>query len=86
MNTKQLKRFEVDFYRNDFDRETTFEQIFISDKFMDIVSKATNFAKLKAIKYVEFYYNNLFIGSIDKKNNYKFVKGRYYKKYPLLIH
>ena len=37
------------------------------------------------MNYVEFYHRNLFIGSIDKKSNYTFKKGRDSQKSPLSV-
>ena len=85
MKIKELKSFDVDFYKDISDRKTSHKEIIRGNKFSDIVSQATKFAKSKGMDYVEFYYKDLFIGSVDKKSNYTFKKGRNYEKSPLLI-
>jgi len=85
MNEDTKKRFDVDFYKGNGDRQTSHEEIIRGDKFSDIVSQATKVAKSKGMNYVEFYYKDSFIGSIDKRNGYKLKKGRDSEKSPLSI-
>jgi hypothetical protein len=85
VNEDAKKRFEVDFYKNSITNGTSYEQIIRGDKFSDVVSQATKIAKSKGMYYVEFYYKDAFIGSISKKNNYTFKKGRYSYKSPLPV-
>jgi hypothetical protein len=85
VNEDTKKRFDVDFYKGNGDRQTSHEEIIIGDKFSDVVSQATKVAKSKGMNYVEFYYKDAFIGSIDKKSNYTFKKGRNYQKSPLSV-
>ena len=85
INVDTKKRFDVDFYKSIGDRQTSHEEIIRGDKFSDVVSQATEVAKSKGLNYVEFYYKNLFIGSIDKRNGYEFKKGRDSQKSPLSV-
>jgi hypothetical protein len=85
VNEDTKKRFDVDFYKSNGDRETSHEEIIRGDKFSDVVSQATKDAKSKGMNYVEFYHKNLFIGSIDKRNGYEFKKGRNSDKSPLSV-
>lgn len=85
VNEDTKKRFDVDFYKGDGDRQTSHEEIIRGDKFSDVVSQATKVAKSKGMNYVEFYYKDSFIGSIDKRNNYTFKKGRDSQKSPLSV-
>jgi hypothetical protein len=85
VNEDTKKRFDVYFYKANGDRQTSQEEIIRGDKFSDIVSQATKVAKLKGMNYVEFYYKDSFIGSIDKSNGYEFKKGRDSEKSPLSI-
>jgi hypothetical protein len=85
VNEDTKKRFDVDFYKSNGDRETSHEEIIRGDKFSDVISQATKDAKSKGMNYVEFYHRNLFIGSIDKKSNYTFKKGRDSQKSPLSV-
>jgi len=85
VNEDTKKRFDVDFYKGNGDRQTSHEEIIRGDKFSDIVSQATKVAKSKGMNYVEFYYKDSFIGSIDKRNGYEFKKGRDSEKSPLSI-
>jgi hypothetical protein len=85
VNEDTKKRFDVDFYKANGDRQTSQEEIIRGDKFSDIVSQATKVAKSKGMNYVEFYYKDSFIGSIDKSNGYEFKKGRDSEKSPLSI-
>jgi hypothetical protein len=85
VNEDTKKRFDVDFYKGNGDRQTSQEEIIRGDKFSDIVSQATEVAKSKGMNYVEFYYKDSFIGSIDKRNGYEFKKGRDSEKSPLVI-
>ena len=75
----------MDFYKNIGDRPTSHEEIIRGDKFSDVISQATKVAKSKGMNYVEFYYKDAFIGSIDKKSNYTFKKGRNSDKSPLSV-
>jgi hypothetical protein len=77
------KRFDVDFYKGIGDSQTSHEEIIRGGKFSDVVSQATEVAKSKGMNYVEFYHKDAFIGSIDKRGEYKFKKGRNFKKNPL---
>ena len=79
------KRFDVDFYKGNGDRQTSHEEIIRGDKFSDIVSQATKIAKSKGMNHVEFYYKDAFIGSIDKRDKYSFKKGRHFSKSPLSV-
>jgi len=85
VNEDTKKRFDVDFYKNSITNGTSHEEIIRGDKFSDVVSQATKVAKSKGMDYVEFYYKDAFIGSIAKKNNYTFKKGRYSDKSPLSV-
>ena len=85
VNEDTKKRFDVDFYNNDRSRTTSHEEIIRGDKFSDVVSQAIKIAKSKGMVYVEFYYKDAFIGSIDKRNGYEFKKGRSYQKSPLSV-
>ena len=85
VNEDTKKRFDVDFYKNSITSGTSHEEIIRGDKFSDVVSQATKVAKSKGMDYVEFYYKDAFIGSIAKKNNYTFKKGRYSDKSPLSV-
>lgn len=85
VNEDTKKRFDVDFYKGNGDRQTSHEEIIRGDKFSDVVSQATKVAKSKGMNYVEFYYKKSFIGSIDKRNGYEFKNGRDYKKSPLSV-
>ena len=85
VNEDTKKRFDVDFYKNIGDRPTSHEEIIRGDKFSDVISQATKVAKSKGMNYVEFYYKDAFIGSIDKKSNYTFKKGRNSDKSPLSV-
>ena len=85
VNEDTKKRFDVDFYKGDGDRQTSHEEIIRGDKFSDVVSQATKVAKSKGMNYVEFYYKDAFIGSIDKRSGYKFKKGRNSEKSPLSV-
>lgn len=85
VNEDTKKRFDVDFYKGDSDRQTSHEEIIRGDKFSDVVSQATKIAKSKGMNHVEFYYKNSFIGSIDKRNGYEFKNGRDYQKSPLSV-
>ena len=85
VNEDTKKRFDVDFYQNDRSRTPSYEEMIRGDKFSDVVSQAIKIAKSKGMIYVEFYYKDAFIGSIDKKNGYEFKKGRSYQKSPLSV-
>ena len=85
INEDTKKRFDVDFYQNNRSRTPSYEEMIRGDKFSDVVSQAIKIAKSKGMIYVEFYYKDAFIGSIDKKNGYEFKKGRSYQKSPLSI-
>ena len=85
VNEDTKKRFDVDFYKVLGDRQTSQEEIIRGDKFSDVISQATKVAKSKGMNYVEFYYKDAFIGSIDKKSNYTFKKGRNSEKSPLSV-
>ena len=85
VNEDTKKRFDVDFYKVLGDRQTSQEEIIRGDKFSDVISQATKVAKSKGMNYVEFYYKDTFIGSIDKKSNYTFKKGRNSEKSPLSV-
>ena len=85
VNEDTKKRFDVDFYKGNGDRQTSHEEIIRGDKFSDVVSQATKVAKSKGMNYVEFYYKDAFIGSIDRRNGYEFKKGRNSEKSPLSV-
>ena len=85
INEAAKKRFDVDFYKGNGDRQTSHEEMIRGDKFSDIVSQATEVAKSKGMNYVEFHYKDSFIGSIDKRNGYKFKNGSDYQKSPLSV-
>jgi len=85
VNEDTKKRFDVDFYKSDRGRTPSYEEIIRGDKFSDVVLQATKVAKSKGMVYVEFYYKDAFIGSIDKRNNYTFKKGRSFQKSPLSV-
>ena len=85
VNEDTKKRFEVDFYKGNGDRQTSHEEIIRGDKFSDVISQATKVAKSKGMNYVEFYYKDAFIGSIDRGNGYEFKKGRNSEKSPLSV-
>jgi hypothetical protein len=85
INEDAKKRFDVDFYKSISDKKTSHEEIFRGDKFLDVVSQASKVAKSKGVNYVEFYYKNLFIGSLYKKDGYEFKEGRDSQKSPLSV-
>lgn len=79
-------RFEIDFYDKISDRLPSDEKIYASSTLAD----AIKFSKEKAISdniaYVEIYYGNNFIGSLHKRDDYEFKKGKgfslFSNKYP----
>ena len=85
MGVDVKKRFDVDFYKNSFDRQTSQEEIIRGDKFSDIVAQATKIAKSKGMNRVEIYYKDLFIGSMRMEDQFQFVKGRSSSKSPLPV-
>ena len=82
---ESISAFDVDFYKDTNNRQTSHEEIVKGDKFSDVISKTTKVAKSKKMNYVELYYKGAFIGSIDKRNNFKFRKGRNHQKSPLSV-
>jgi len=82
---ESISAFDVDFYKDTNNRQTSHKEIVKGDKFSDVISKTTKVAKSKKMNYVELYYKGAFIGSIDKRNNFKFRKGRNHQKSPLSV-
>ena len=82
---ESISAFDVDFYKDTSNRQTSHKEIVRGDKFSDVISKTTKVAKSKKMNYVELYYKGAFIGSIDKKNSFKFRKGRNHQKSPLSV-
>ena len=82
---ESISAFDVDFYKDTNNRQTSHKEIVKGDKFSDVISKTTKVAKSKKMNYVELYYKGAFIGSINKRNNFKFRKGRNHQKSPLSV-
>ena len=82
---ESISAFDVDFYKDTSNRQTSHKEIVRGDKFSDVISKTTKVAKSKKMNYVELYYKGAFIGSIDKRNSFKFKKGRNHQKSPLSV-
>ena len=82
---ESISAFDVDFYKDNNSNQTSHEEIIRGDKFSDVISKTTKVAKSKKMNYVELYYKGAFIGSIDKRNSFKFKKGRNHQKSPLSV-
>ena len=82
---ESISAFDVDFYKDTSNRQTSHKEIVRGDKFSDVISKITKVAKSKEMNYAELYYKNAFIGSINKKNSFKFKKGRNHQKSPLSV-
>jgi len=82
---ESISAFDVDFYKDTNNRQTSHKEIVKGDKFSDVISKTTKVAKSKKMNYVELYYKGAFIGSIDKRNGFKFRKGRNHQKSPLSV-
>ena len=82
---ESISVFDVDFYKDNSSEQTSHEEIIRGDKFSDVISKTTKVAKSKKMNYVELYYKGAFIGSIDKRNSFKFKKGRNHQKSPLSV-
>ena len=82
---ESISAFDVDFYKDTNNRQTSHKEIVKGDKFSDVISKTTKVAKSKKMNYVELYYKGAFIGSINKRNGFKFRKGRNHQKSPLSV-
>ena len=82
---ESISVFDVDFYKDNSSEQTSHKEIIKGDKFFDVISKTTKVAKSKKMNYVELYYKGAFIGSIDKRNSFKFKKGRNHQKSPLSV-
>ena len=82
---ESISVFDVDFYKDNSSGQTSHKEIIRGDKFSDVISKTTKVAKSKKMNYVELYYKGAFIGSIDKRNSFKFKKGRNHQKSPLSV-
>ena len=82
---ESISVFDVDFYKDNSSEQTSHKEIIRGDKFSDVISKTTKVAKSKKMNYVELYYKGAFIGSIDKRNSFKFKKGRNHQKSPLSV-
>ena len=80
---KDKKRYDIDEYSSQSSRTTENEYIERTNDFDELVEKITKRAKDKKIPYIEFYYKDSFIGSINEKNDYKFRIGRGYDDNPL---
>ena len=94
VNEDIKNRFELAYYKDSLNpndvikymvREPSHEERIEPDKFSDMISHATKVAKSKGMNAVEFFHKGMLVGSIDKKNGYKFEKGKYYKKSPLFV-
>ena len=94
VNEDIKNRFELAYYKDSLNpndvikymaRELSHEERIEPDKFSDMISHATKVAKSKEMNAVEFFHRGMLVGSIDKKNGYKFEKGKYYKKSPLSV-
>ena len=82
---ESISAFDVDFYKDTNNRQTSHEEIVKGDKFSDVISKTTKVAKSKKMNYAELYYKGAFIGSINKRNGFEFRKGRNHQKSPLSV-
>ncbi len=82
---ESISAFDVDFYKDTNNKQTSHEEIVKGDKFSNVITKTTKVAKSKKMNYVELYYKGAFIGSIDKRNGFKFRKGRNHQKSPLSV-
>ena len=80
---KDKKRYDIDEYSSQGSRTTDNEYIERTNDFDELVEKITKRAKDKKIPYIEFYYKDSFIGSINEKNDYKFRIGRGFEDNPL---
>jgi hypothetical protein len=78
-----MKRFDVDFYKNNTDKTTSHEEIIRGNKLSEVVAAATKIAKSKGYAYVELHHRDFYIGNLDKRQNYKFQKGKDFNKNPL---
>lgn len=77
------KRFMFDFYTDSFQRNTERETNFMATTLDSAIKAAEHMCKVTGYGYVEIYYKDLFLGSMKKKDGFKFVEGRGYRKYIL---
>lgn len=75
------KRFMFDFYTDSFQRNTERETNFMATTLESAIKAAEHICKVTGYGYVEIYYKDLFLGSMKKKDGFKFVEGRGYKKF-----
>ena len=78
----EKKRYFIDEYSTQNKRKP-FDYVEITDDFDELVKKITKKARDEKISYIEFYYKDSFIGSINENNDYKFKIGRGYVDNPL---
>lgn len=83
INENSKKYFDVVFYYPDPSEWENY--IIVSDKFSDLISQAIEIAKSDGTNYAEFFYKNFLIGSIHRRDRYKFKKGEDYRKSPLPV-
>jgi hypothetical protein len=72
------KRFMFDFYNDSNERNTQRETNYITDSLESAIKAAHHICKVTGYAYVEIYYRHLFLGSMHKKNRYKFIPGKGY--------
>lgn len=77
------KRFMFDFYNDSFQKNTERETNFMATTLDSAIKAAEHMCKVTGYGYVEIYYKDLFLGSMKKKDGFKFVEGRGYRKYIL---
>ena len=75
------KRFMFDFYTDSFQKNTERETNFMATTLESAIKAAEHICKVTGYGYVEIYYKDLFLGSMKKKDGFKFVEGRGYKKF-----
>jgi hypothetical protein len=75
------KRFMFDFYTDSFQRNTERETNFMATTLESAIKAAEHICKVTGYGYVEIYYKDLFLGSMKKKDGFKFVEGRGYNKF-----
>jgi hypothetical protein len=75
------KRFMFDFYTDSLQRNTERETNFMATTLESAIKAAEHICKVTGYGYVEIYYKDLFLGSMKKKDGFKFVEGRGYSKF-----
>lgn len=77
-----LKRFDVDFYdSSDANRDTSVEIIIRQNSLENAIEMAIKKAYDLQKNYIEFYYKNLFLGSINFATSKYFREGKDYDKF-----